>query len=350
MFRRAMTLIVALVLLAGLAIGGYFLPVPYIVASPGLAVNTIGETEGEEPVIQVDGRKTYTHDGGLNMVTVQYTGGPQGRMDMFNLVRAWLSPNESVLPEEAVFPPERSVEEVSEEQSLEMEDSQTAATAAALTELGIDYENDTVIADVDEDAPAAGKLEQGDTVTEVDGDPAGSNDEVAEEVADRAPGDDVEITVEREGDTERFEMSTTESDDGTAVVGVIVANNPDFPFEVDISIGEIGGPSAGMMFALGIMDRLSPEGLTDGNTVAGTGTITTQGKVGGVSGVAQKMVSAQRKGAEYFLVPEESCGQTVDSAASDDLSVVRVSELSEAVSALETIRSGDGELPRCEAD
>ncbi|RNL85451.1 YlbL family protein [Halostreptopolyspora alba] len=347
MFRRATTLIVAVMLLVGLTVGARFLPVPYLVASPGLALNTIGEVEGDQ-VIQIEGEESYEHDGELAMVTVQYAGGPGTRMDMLTVLSAWLSPNESVLPEEALFPPDRSLEEITESQDMQMDDSQTAATAAALTELGIDYETRSVVMGVGEDMPASGELAEDDVITEVDGEPVAGKDETVELVADRDPGDPVELTVLRDGATEHVELTTTD-DNGTAIIGIMVGNDMEFPFDVEIAVGEVGGPSAGMMFALGIMDRLSEESLTDGHTIAGSGTIEPNGTVGGVSGVEQKVVSAAEEGAEYFFVAEESCGQAQRSPASDEVDVVKIGELGDAVDALESIRNGDApeDLPSC---
>ncbi|MDA8369624.1 MAG: PDZ domain-containing protein [Nocardiopsaceae bacterium] len=347
MFRRLTTLIVAAVLLLGLSVGGMFLPVPYLVASPGLALNTLGEIEGEQ-IIEIKGAEEYEHDGGLSMVTVQYSGGPGTRMDLITVLNAWLSPSQAVLPEEALFPPDRSVEEISETQSLEMDDSQMNATAAALNELGIEYETQAYVAGVGADLPAEGELEEGDVITEVDGEPVADKEEAVEKVGDREPGDGVQIAVDRDGETVKAELTTVESDDGTPIIGIMVADDMEFPFDVEIQVGEIGGPSAGMIFALGIMDRLSEEGLTGGHKIAGTGTITPDGTVGGVSGVAQKMVSAEEQGAEYFFVAEESCAQTFDSAAAGDIEVVKVDRLEDAVNALESIRSGEDRLPRCE--
>ncbi|PSK97394.1 PDZ domain-containing protein [Murinocardiopsis flavida] len=348
MFRRVMTLLVSSALLVGLAVGGLLLPVPYLVASPGLSLNTLGEDDEGERIIQVDGRKSYEHKGGLSMVTVQYVGGPGARVDLFTALSAWLSPRDAVLPEEAIFPPGQSMDDISEEQSLQMDDSQSKAIAAALTQLDIDYGVQPVVADVDPELPAHGKLKAGDVITEVDGAQVDGVKQTVGKVSDREPGDPVEMTVERKGAPKDVRIDTAESDDGTAVVGVMLRDDMDFPFEVDVSVGNVGGPSAGMMFALGIMDHLSSEGLTGGHAIAGTGTIEPDGKVGGVSGVEQKMVSAQREGAEYFFVASESCDLTFDSAATGEIEVVKIDKLDDAVDALADIRGGDtDDLPRC---
>lgn len=359
MLRRVMTLVVALVLLIGLGVGSLFLPMPYLVASPGAIVNTTGDLQGE-PVITIEGADSYEHeDGALSMVTVQYSGGPEHRLNFFTVVTAWLSPVDAVLPEELLFPADRSPEEVSQRQTLQMNDSQTDATAAALNELGIAYEAIPVVAEAVEGMPAEGIVEPGDVILSVDGqevpvDTGGGEEEavgsaaVVEMVGDRDPGDPVELVLDRDGETVEVEVMSEESDQGAAAVGVLVADDTDFPIDVDISVGDIGGPSAGLMFALGIMDRLSEESITAGAQIAGSGTITSAGEVGGVSGIPQKMVSAQRAGAEYFFVAADSCSQVSRSAAHGELEVVSIETLTDAVEALETIETGGDDLPRCE--
>lgn len=360
MLRRAMTLVAALVLLAGLGYGSLLLPMPYLVAAPGVTLNTLGEQEGGEPIIGIEGADDYEHDGSLSMVTVQYAGGPDHRLNLFTLVTAWLSPSQAVLPEELLFPAGRSQEEVAERQTVQMNDSQTDATAAALNQLNIDYEAIPLVAEAVEDMPAEGVVESGDRVLAVDGEPvptgtSGDDKEqlvgsafVVEHVGDRGVGEPVELLLERDGEEVEVEIETVEGESGAAAVGILIADDMDFPVDIDISVGEIGGPSAGMMFALGIIDRLSEESITGGAQVAGSGTITSDGRVGGISGIPQKMVSAQRDGAEYFFVAAESCSQVAQSAAYGELDVVRVETLTDAMGALETIREGGDDLPRCD--
>lgn len=363
LFRRVSTLLVAAVLLVALATAGFYLRVPYLIASPGLSLDTMGERDGEQ-IIQIEGRESYEHeDGGLAMVTVQYSGGPEARLNLFTVLRAWLVPSEAVLPEEAIFPPDRSIDEITESQTLQMDSSQQLAIAAALDQLGIDFEQIPLVAAVDEELPAAGVLEPGDHILEVDGAPVSDQADVARKVREREPGEPVELTLERAGEEESVEIPTVADEQAPpdaepgAVVGVLLESDMEFPFEVDISVGEIGGPSAGMMFALGIMDRLTEEDLTGGHYIAGSGTIQPYRddpddeavwEVGAVSGIAQKMVSAERDGADYFFVAEGSCPQTHESAATG-IEVVAIDTLDTAAEVLEAIRSeGEGaELPRC---
>ncbi|WP_017585180.1 YlbL family protein [Nocardiopsis ganjiahuensis] len=357
-----MTLVAALVLLAGLGYGSLFLPMPYLVAAPGVTLDTLGEQEDGRPVIGIEGAEDYEHDGSLSMVTVQYAGGPEHRLTLFTLVTAWLSPSQAVLPEELLFPAGRSPEEVSERQTVQMNSSQTDATAAALNQLNMDYEAIPLVAETVEDMPADGLVEAGDRIIEVDGEKVptstGSDDPeelvgsayVVDRVGDRSAGDPVALVLDRDGEEVEVELDTVEGEEGNAAVGVLIADDMDFPVDVSISVGEIGGPSAGMMFALGIIDRLSEEGITGGVSIAGSGTITSDGQVGGVSGIPQKMVSARRDGAEYFFVAADSCSQAAQSAAYGELEVVRVETLTDAMDALETIREGGDDLPRCEGE
>lgn len=347
--RRGLTLLVATALIITFAVLALMLPVPYLVASPGVALNTLDEIDDEQ-IIRIEGRESYEHDdGGLAMVTVQYIGGPGHRIDLFTALSGWLQPTQAVLPEEAVFPPDQTMEEVSESQSLMMDSSQQLAVAAALNNLDIEFDQAPVVAAVPEDMPADGLLEDGDIITEVDGEDVDAQEEVSRRVQDRTAGDPVQITVTRDGESQELTVPTAADDDGQARIGIYLSSEMEFPFDVEISVGEIGGPSAGMMFALGVIDRLTEESITGDHYIAGTGTITAEGVVGGVSGIAQKMVSAEGQGAEYFFVAAESCAQTHESAA-EDIEVVAIETLDDALDALETIRTdGDtADLPRCE--
>lgn len=387
-------MLVATLLLSVLVLAGQQFPVPYLIASPGISMDTLGEQDGES-IIQVDGRENFEHDeADLSMVTVQYSGGPGQQVSLLAAIGAWLRPSQAVLPEEAVFPPGSTVEEVTESQSLQMDSSQRLAVGAALDQLDIDYDEFPLVAEVLPDMPATDELEPGDVVTAVDGTEVGTQAEVVELVTDREPGQSVDLTVLRDEDEvdsvdevdvsagEQIELTvdTVAPDEGAnsepdggqdpetddvedtepgAQVGILVESKMDFPFEVDISVGDIGGPSAGMMFSLGIMNRLSEEDLTGGHSIAGSGTVQPvvadednpqerEWEVGAVSGVAQKMLSAERQGAEYFFVAEGSCPQTEESAA-EEIRVVPVETMSGAMSALESIRAGDDpdSLPRC---
>ncbi|MGW5266654.1 YlbL family protein [Microbispora sp. NPDC004025] len=347
MSRRALTLLVAGFLALALAVLGAMLPVPYVVLSPGPTENTIGDVKGK-PVITISGRETYPTQGRLSLVTVAYQGGPDNRLDLITALRGWLDPTIAVVPEETLFPKSTSAEQVEEQNVQEMTDSQQSATAAALNALKIPIEKVVTVAQTDKGTPADGKLKAGDEITAVDGAAVGELGSVAASVQRHKPGEPVTFTVRRGGASTEVPVGTVAGKDGKARVGVQMRASYRFPFKVDISVGEVGGPSAGLMFSLGIYDKLTPGALTGGMSIAGTGTIDPAGNVGPIGGIEQKMVGARRAGATVFLTPAGNCAAAVKAAPSG-LRLVRVETLDGAIKAIDSLRDRSGEVPSCPA-
>ncbi|TKK85532.1 PDZ domain-containing protein [Herbidospora galbida] len=345
MSRRALTLLVAGFLTLALAVGGAMLPVPYVVLSPGPTENTIGDVKGK-PVITVTGHETYPTTGMLSMVTVAYQGGPGNRIGLLTALRGWLDDTIAVVPEETIFPREQTVEEVEEENTAEMATSQETSTAAALRELKIAYQNVVEVASTDKGSPAEGKLLPGDIITSVDGTPATGMEAVAAAVRKHTPGDDVTFGVDRKGAKQDVTVKTVKGPDGQAIVGVRMGMSYKFPFAVNISVGDVGGPSAGLMFSLGIYDKLTPGPLTGGKAIAGTGTMDGEGNVGAIGGIEQKMVGAKKAGATIFLTPSANCPAAA-AAVPAGLRLVKVDTLNGAIKAIDAIRTGSGSVPAC---
>ncbi|GGL09653.1 YlbL family protein [Planomonospora parontospora] len=347
MSRRALTLMVAGFLTLVLGIVGTLLPVPYVVLSPGPTENTIGDVKGT-PVISIEGRPTYPTDGKLSLVTVAYQGGPGSRIDLFTALRGWVDPTIAVVPEETIFPPATTAEEVEEQNTQEMTNSQDDATAAALTELKIPYASFVTVAATQKGLPAHGRFDQGDEIVSVDGVAAKDRETVSEAVRKHKAGEQVTFVVRRGGRDTTVTVPTVASADGTPIVGISMAVGYRFPFEVNINVGDVGGPSAGMMFSLGIVDKLTPGAMTGGKAVAGTGTINPEGEVGPIGGIQQKMVGAREAGATVFLTPADNCAEAL-AAVPDGLRLVKVKTLHEAVQALDAVRTGSGTVPACSA-
>ncbi|WP_433515772.1 YlbL family protein [Nonomuraea sp. CA-143628] len=347
MSRRALTLLVAGFLVLALGVAGAFLPVPYVVLSPGPTENTIGEVD-KKPVITITGHQTFPTKGALRLVTVAYQGGPSSRIDLLTALRGWVDPTVAVVPEETIFPKSRSPKEVEEENTVEMTNSQDFATAAALTELKIPFGMKVSVASTQKGKPADGKLKQGDEISEVDGKPVVNVKTVSDAVKAHKPGDAVAFTVTRGKDKSEVSVPTVADGDGQAVVGVIMQESYKFPFKVDINVGDVGGPSAGLMFSLGILDKLTPGEITGGKDIAGTGTIQASGEVGPIGGIAQKMVGARKSGATVFLTPPDNCAEAMK-AVPDGLRLVKAETLHAAVGALEALRTGKGDVPACAA-
>jgi len=344
MSHRLITLIVAgACVVAGLIVASVA-AVPYVALTPGPTLNTLGSPNGQ-PLIEITGRKTYPTSGNLNMVTISYTGGPGVPFNIFNALSAWLTPDDAVVPQSEIFNPGQSQQQVVQQDTQEMVGSQQDATAAALCYLNIPFKTmDTIQATVP-GMPADGVLRKGDDITAVDGTPVTCHDNVVNMIRDRKPGAPVTLTIDRNGSIKTVTL-TTKNENGTPVVGVELASpSYVFPFTVKINISNIGGPSAGMMFALGIIDKLTRDNLTGGRFIAGTGEIDPQGDVEPIGWIQQKMAGARDAGATIFLAPAGNCSDT-SGAVPSGLRVVRVSSLAGAVQDLEKIKAGQP-VPSC---
>lgn len=343
--RRSITLGVSLLGTALLAAGALVLPAPYAMRSPGPTEDTLG-SQGGTPLIQVEGAPTYDSTGELRLTTVSVAGGPGFPMTAGQVIQGWVDPQRSVVPVESVFPEETTEEEQQELSQAEMLSSQEAATAAALTELGFDVPATLRVAAIEPGSGSEGKVEADDVVRTFQGEPVSTYADLIADLAETTPGSDVVVGVQRDGSNQDLTITTGQGD-GRAVLGLYIDPEYDFPVDVTIQIDDIGGPSAGMMFALGIIDRMTQEDEADGAVIAGTGTIDVSGEVGPIGGIEQKMYGALRDGAAWFLAPAGNCDSVVGNVP-DGLQVVKVATLSEARDAVTAIGAGQGDtLPTC---
>lgn len=346
MSPRVLTLAVAGFLVVVLAAVAALLPVPYVALSPGPTTDTLGKV-GKVELIRIDGHATYPTDGHLDLTTVSVLGGPRQRMDIFTALSGWLDDKVAIVPEEQVYPPGETAEDAQKQSAAEMTESQENATTSALRELGIPVTTRVSVDQISPGSPAKGKLRPGDVVLEIDGNPAMGGSRLRDLITAHKPGDPVRITVQRGGKRAEATVTTIAADDGRAIVGIITRDEATYPFKVQISLRDVGGPSAGLMFALGIVDKLTPGPLTGGRHVAGTGTIDDAGSVGAIGGIPQKMIGAKNAGAKVFLVPEENCAEAAQTAP-DGLRLVKVTSLKTAVAALDALRTkGSADLPAC---
>src|SRR5215470_4709521 len=346
--RRQLTLYVAVSGVLAAAVAAIILPVPYVILSPGPTLNTLGHGPGGRSLIQIAGHPTYPTNGHLNLVTVSFQGGPSQSLNIFAALRAWLTPHEAVVPQEELFVPGQTQQQVVQQDTQQMTSSQQTATAAALCELGIKFQVVDTVSTVAKGYPAYGVLRKGDVITAVDGKQVTCKANAAPLIRARPPGAPVTLTVARTVGghrvTRQFHLKTA-AVSGHAVVGIAISESYVFPFSVKIRVGDIGGPSAGMMFALGIVDKLTPGNLTDGKFVAGTGEISADGTVGAIGGIQQKMAGARQAGATLFLTPATNCPDT-SGAVPAGMRVVKVRNLAGAVSALHALAAGRS-VPSC---
>lgn len=345
MSRRGSTLLTAASLAVFLALGGSLLPVPYVELGPGPTYNTLGEAGGR-PLIEISGHPTYPTTGHLNLTTVAVT---PGRLGLGTALRGWFDPQIAVVPRELIYPPGRSERQVEADNTAQMRESQQHATTAALRQLGIPVTTTVTVAGVSPDSPAQGRLQPGDVIASVDGTPVADPDQLRQLIGRRAPGESVQLEVRRGGTTSALAVPTVPAPDDRhrPVIGVSPGEEPQYPFTVDIRLEDVGGPSAGLLFALGIIDKLTPEDITHGAFVAGTGTISDDGRVGPVGGVRQKVIAAREHGASVFLIPPADCADARGSTPAG-LRLVRVDTLAGALEGLRQLGTpGAGTPPSC---
>ena len=346
MSRRSLTLLIASVGTAVAIAVSVLVPVPYVILGPGPTLNTLGKDSSGQPLITISGHASYPTTGHLNLVTVSYQGCAGNRFNIFTALVAWLNPHQAVVPEGEICPAGQTQKQTQEQDTQEMTSSQSTATAAALTQLHIPYTTEVVVVQPQKGFPAYGVLKAGDVITKVDGQPVTSQGDLTRLIFAHPAGSTLTLTIIRDGQSREVQVGTRQSG-GHPVMGVQITEQYKFPFEVKISVGDIGGPSAGMMFSLGIIDKLTKLDLTAGRFIAGTGEITARGQVQPIGGIQQKMVGARNAGATIFLTPASNCADT-KGAVPAGLRLVKVSTLNQAVTYLEALKAGHpGSVPAC---
>lgn len=350
----AALIVVAFVLLLVMVLS----PAPYVIEAPGPVFNTLGanhpvgqapaNADEKKPLIVIDGRKTYPTEGSLDLLTVSEIGNPEQLPNWGQVMQAWFSPSKAVIPVGIAFPPGENVGQQNAENAQLMTDSQKDAVAAALNQLGYRFTQRVVVRQV-VDGPAKGILQVGDEILTVNGTPVEGVQSLRDELKKNGAGVPASIGIERDGKKKAVSV-TPEKAAGAVVIGIGAQMDYDFPFEVTIQLDNVGGPSAGQMFALGIMDKLTPGQLNGGARVAGTGTIDNEGNVGAIGGIRQKMYAARSAGATVFLAPKSNCDEVTGHIPSG-LHVYAVTTLDDSIKVLDAVRKGTStaHLPTCPA-
>lgn len=352
MTRRVLTQTIALVT-AALALAALVaLPTGYVVRLPGPTFDTLG-SDGTD-VIEVTGAETFPSAGQLRFTTVSALGNREASVPVARLVRAWFDPDEGVYPVEGLFPVGTTTKQTEQRGQAEMVTSQESATVAALRALGKPVVETLTVVDADPEMKAHGIVLPDDVLLALDGTPLESFEQLATLLDAVEPGTTVTVRVDRDGEPTDLEVVTSPGplDPSNPVersfLGVGVDRSFETTPEVSMHIDEVGGPSAGLMFALGIMDKLTPVDETGGETIAGTGTMSTDGTVGPIGGITYKMRGARDAGATWFLAPTTNCVEVVGNVP-DGMHAVPVSTLDDAYDAVVAIGEGRGtSLPTCE--
>lgn len=316
------------------------LTVPYAAEGPGPTFNTLGEVDGVE-VIEITGADTDEVEGNLNMTTVSVRTG----MTLSQALTRWLFTDDTIVPIEQIFPPGQSMEEVQQSNSRAFTASEAAATISAMNFLNLPVEIEVV--EVVEDSAAFDNFDAGDTLTAVNGTPVTTPGQVQEMIRNMAPGDEVSIDYLRGGEEETATVVLGEhpQDPEVPLLGISMTSVPTSDTEVSYNLKDIGGPSAGLMFSLAVVDKLSPGPLNGGKFVAGSGTISEDGSVGPIGGIAHKVRAAEEAGAEIFLSPTDNCAEAL-TADRGDMTILKVDTLEHAIEQMDAFNFG-GDFETC---
>lgn len=344
MSRRTLTLLLSSVMAFGLVLVVAVVQVPYVTLVPGPTFNTLGKDDTGKPVISVVGHATYDDTGNLNMTTISVIT----PVTLTQALLGWFRSDQAVVPREVIYPVGQTADQVRKQEQADFTASQSSATTAALRYLGIKGTVRVLVDSVTKGSPADGVLRPKDQIVSVDGKPVRDRASLIALIGTRRAGQPVRLGVRRGSAVVSVTVGTTAltGKDGSVrpVVGVNTTEVPSFPVKVTISLADIGGPSAGLMFALGIVDKLEPGSLTNGRFIAGTGTIDDAGAVGPIGGIQQKLIGARRHGASVFLVPAGNCAEALSSPPAG-LTLVKVSSLPSAVAELRKLASGSPTTP-----
>lgn len=336
----------AVAVLAILIILAALTPSPFVIEEPGPVVDALGtapSADGDIEVVEISGTETFETDGSLNILSISIIGSPRNPIRWLTLAGALFNPNQVITPASQYYPDGLDVDERTRRNAVLMEQSQVAASAAALRALGKPVAAELRVESVVDGGPADGVLRTGDVIREVNGDPLSGASELRSLVAEYGHAGAVSLGIVRDGTPQSVRIAPRvfpETGSADPLLGIIVATELEFPFDISLQLEEIGGPSAGLVFALAVYDELTPGALTGGLTVSGTGTIDDAGAVGAIGGLPLKIIGAAEAGSDLMLIPMENCAD-LPGRLPDGMVIAPVATLDEAVSVTEAVANGE---------
>jgi PDZ domain-containing protein len=344
--RQTVTAFAAAAVFVVLAVLVAVLPVPYVTWSPGQAHDVLAT--GPQPIISITGTQTYPTAGQLDMTVVSTTTA-ESRLSLPQALVAYWRPRHDALPREAIYPPGKSAEDLESVDTAQMVSAQDDAVVAALRADQEPVERLPAVASVTLGSPAQNHLEPGDLFVSVGGTPTRTTEEVQAAIRRARVGVPLDFVVLRDKVRTDVSVKPAQQTSGAGVqIGITLGTGYSYGPRISYDLGEkIGGPSAGLVFALAIYDRLTPGELFAGKHVGGTGTINPTGIVGGIGGIQEKIAGAEKAGATTFLVPAPNCGDLAGVHTS--MRLVRVATLTDAIRSVRWLGSPELEprIPTC---
>ncbi|ALG14626.1 signal protein PDZ [Kibdelosporangium phytohabitans] len=340
MSRRGWTVLLSFLIVITVGLVGAFVPVPFVALGPGPTYDTLGAVDKTQ-IVQVDGAETFPTTGQLRMTTVSL----KREVTLFSAFGLWVSGRYALAPREEYIKPGQTEEDVQQQNVKMFQDSQSDAETAAMRHLKKPMK--VVVAEVTSGAPADKIIEPGDRLLTVNGRAIGQQDDVVTAIENTRPGQAIQIALQRGGQDKSVSVTLGKAPDDRVqgFMGIKGIDRPDVPFKTTIHLQDVGGPSAGLIFSLAIVDRLTRDDLAGGQPIAGTGEIDVKGNVGPIGGIGFKLVAAAEDGAKTFLVPAANCAEAkADPPAG--LQLIKVETLDGAVKALEDRKAGRP-VPSC---
>ena len=347
--RRLRRAVVAgsFILVVALIAAVFLVPVNAVIEAPGPTWNVLDNgSSSDQDVLKVSGTETYPTEGALRMTTVSVSGCPGYPVTTADLIAAWFSADKRIVDRNEVCPQDQSAEQVEETGKAQMTASQDSAVIAALVETGKAGAMHLTVTEVTEQQTST-EIQAGDvleTITPEGGQTTTltSFSQLRELMTTIPEGTRVTLGVRRGDQKASAALTTIAPQEGTtgSLLGLSLKISVDSPVEATFGLSDVGGPSAGMMFALGVVDEITPGSLTGGKDISGTGTIDMTGQVGPIGGIQQKMAGARESGSTFFLAPASNCNE-VKGHEPKDMQVFAVNTLHEAVAATEAIASGN---------
>jgi Lon-like protease len=332
--RRRVTAAAGVLALIGLVFAVNFYRLPVVALSPGPMEDVLAR-------LKVEGSRVYDSEGKLYLTSV----GIDDDVRFYEALLDMANRDVQLVPRAELYPEDQESTEIDKENAALMDRSKETASVVALREVGYEIEPSGVeVAQVVAGTPADGKLRAGDRILKADGRAVASTEDVRAAITGHEIGERVAFRIDRD-DTEKDVSVQVREADGQPRVGILLRDLfPDLPVKVSIETeNNIGGPSAGLMFTLSIIDKLTPEDLTGGRRIAGTGEIALDGGVLPVGGVAEKLVAVRRLGVTTFLIPAENC-DSVRGRVPDGLRLVKVAKIGDA---LRFLRDPKAAAPGC---
>jgi PDZ domain-containing protein len=315
--------------------------------APGDPQNVLGSA------IKISGTDTYPTTGKLSVTAVMITD-PDSYITAFDIFYGWIDKDRAVLPRERVYPDGETAAEAVREGAAEMNSSQINATAAALSYLGYQIPSKLVVVGVSEQSNAHKVILLKDQILSIDKIKLNNTTDVLRYLEDKKAGEVVSVEINRSGVGVMIkEIALSPRPDGSAFIGINIQEQFDFPFDVQIKLAETGGPSGGLIFALGIVEKLTQADLIRARNIAGTGTITTDGLVGPIGGIAEKIIGAKNDGVDLFFTPINNCqdinnpDQIGVGKGGKSMKIVPVATLAEAIEVLKLPENA--KLPSCKS-